>query len=255
MTPGYVYVLTNPCIQYAYVENGSTKVVSPVKIGIAKDVEKRLGTLNTSLPENFVHHMSVFANDPKAVENVVHRLLSQYRIVTKDGNRTEFFRCSVKDAVETLKQTAKDMHLVEHKIEKWKLKGRASSNIKANARAEADKKRVGAKDVAQGSKQRASASTFEVLFSDGTLIRLPTARDVFVEAIEKFGISRVAKLGFKSFIAKDINLLGVGAKGAAKIGNWYVSTHCSTDAKIKRIESIAKKLGERVEVNKVGRTP
>lgn len=43
--PGYVYVLTNPCIQYAYVENGSTKVISPVKIGIAKDVEKRLGIL------------------------------------------------------------------------------------------------------------------------------------------------------------------------------------------------------------------
>lgn len=251
MTPGYIYVLTNPCIQYAYMENGSRKVISPVKIGIAKDVEKRLGTLNTSLPENFEHHMSVFANDPKAVENVVHRLLSRHRILTKDGNRTEFFRCSVKYAVETLKQTAKDMHLKEHKIEKWKLKGRASSNIKANARAAANKKRVGTKIATEGQKQRAPASTFEVRFTDGTLINLPVAREVFLGAIEKFGVGRVAKLGFKSFISKDISLLGVGAKGAAKIGRWFVSTHSSTDAKIKRVKSIARKLGERVEVNKV----
>ena len=131
------------------------------------------------------------------------------------------------------------------------MKGRASSNIKANARAAANKKRVGTKVATEGHKQRAPASTFEVRFPDGTLINLPLARDVFLEAIEKFGVGRVAKLGFKSFIAKDISLLGVGAKGAARIGRWFVSTHSSTDAKIKRVKSIAMKLGERVEVNKV----
>ena len=251
MTPGYVYVLTNPCIQYAYVENGSKKVISPVKIGIAKDVEKRLGTLNTSLPENFEHHMSVFANDPKAVENVVHRLLSQYRIVTKDVNRTEFFRCSVREAVETLKQTAKDMHLKEHKIEKWTLRGRASSNIKANARAAANNKNTTAKAAPTRTTRRAAASTFKVKFLDGTVISFPVARDVFLGAIKKFGVARVATLGFKSFIEKDIGLLGVGAKGVAKIGQWFVSTHSSTDSKIRRIKSIARKLGERVEIDKV----
>lgn len=133
MHPGYVYILTNPCIRYSYKENGKVITISPVKIGMAKDVEKRLGTLNTSLPENFEHHMSVFSNDPKAVENVVHRLLERYRIATKDGERTEFFRCTVEAAVRTLKQTAKDMHLKEYKIKKAKLVGRSSSKIKANS--------------------------------------------------------------------------------------------------------------------------
>ena len=135
MGKGCVYVLTNPCIQYTYREDGRDVTISPVKIGMAKDVEKRLGSLNTSLPENFVHHISVFSNDAKALENIVHRLLASYRIDTKDGDRTEFFRCTVEHAVAVLKQTAKDMHLKEHKIDKSKLIGRSSCKIKSNSRA------------------------------------------------------------------------------------------------------------------------
>lgn len=135
MGKGCVYVLTNPCIRYTYREDGRDVTISPVKIGMAKDVEKRLGSLNTSLPENFEHHISVFSNDAKALENIVHRLLASYRIDTKDGDRTEFFRCTVEEAVAVLKQTAKDMHLKEHKIDKSKLIGRSSCKIKANSRA------------------------------------------------------------------------------------------------------------------------
>ena len=135
MGKGCVYVLTNPCIRYTYREGGREVTISPVKIGMAKDVEKRLGSLNTSLPENFVHHISVFSNDAKALENIVHRLLASYRIDTKDGDRTEFFRCTVEEAVAVLKQTAKDMHLKEHKIDKSKLIGRSSCKIKSNSRA------------------------------------------------------------------------------------------------------------------------
>jgi len=135
MSKGYVYILTNPCIRYTYRENGKDMSVSPVKIGMAKDVEKRLGSLNTSLPENFVHHMSVFSMDSKALENVVHRILAPYRILTRDGERTEFFICTVEQAVSVLKQTAKDMHLKEYKIDKAKLVGRSSHKIKANSRA------------------------------------------------------------------------------------------------------------------------
>jgi len=135
MSKGYVYILTNPCIQYTFKEGGRSVTIVPVKIGMAKDVEKRIGTLNTSLPENFVHHMSVFSNDSKALENIVHRLLEPYRIVTKQGDRTEFFRCSVKEAVATLRQTAKDMHLREYKIDKTKLIGRSACKIKSNRKA------------------------------------------------------------------------------------------------------------------------
>ncbi len=140
MAKGYVYILTNPCIQYTYVEKGRKITISPVKIGMAKDVEKRIGTLNTSLPENFVHHMSVYSDDPKAVENVVHDKLEDFRILTKGGERTEFFRCSVELAVSTLKRTARIMHLKEHRIKKTKVIGRSSSKIKSNAMAAASKR-------------------------------------------------------------------------------------------------------------------
>lgn len=141
MSKGYVYILTNPCIQYTFRDGAKDVTISPVKIGMAKDVEKRLGSLNTSLPENFVHHMSVFSNDSKALENIVHRLLANYRIDTKHGDRTEFFRCSVEDAVAVLKQTAKDMHLKEYKIDKSKLIGRSSCKIKSNSKAAREAKR------------------------------------------------------------------------------------------------------------------
>ena len=132
-----------------------------------------------------------------------------------------------------------------------KLKGRASSNIKANSRAAANSKKATMKVVEKRTTRRAAASTFAVKFLDGTVISFPVARDVFLSAIKKFGVGRVATLGFKSFIEKDIKLLGGGEKGAAKIGQWFVSTHSSTDSKIRRIKSIARKLGERVEIDKV----
>ena len=138
MVKGYVYILTNPCIQYAFTDaKGAKAVISPVKIGMAKNVESRLGTLNTSLPENFVHHMSVGADDAKALENVVHRLLGSYRIMTRSGEKTEFFRCSVEEAMRVLKQTAKDMHLKEYKIDKSKMEGRSAHGIRAKAKAKA----------------------------------------------------------------------------------------------------------------------
>ena len=136
MSRGYVYIISNPCIRYEYVENGRKAAVCPVKIGIAKDVEKRLGTLNTSLPENFVHHMSVAADDPKAVENVLHEYLRDYRIRTKDGEKTEFFRCSVEKAINEFKKVAKHMHLKEYHIRKMRLPGRSACRIKTNQKVE-----------------------------------------------------------------------------------------------------------------------
>lgn len=129
----YVYVLTNPCIQYSFKDGNEKKVISPVKIGKAKNLEKRIGTLNTSLPENFEHHMSVEANDAKAVENVVQEYLKEYRIYTKTGEKTEFFRCSAEVAIAALKKVARHMHLKEYKFKKDKLIGRSASKIQANA--------------------------------------------------------------------------------------------------------------------------
>lgn len=137
MSKGYVYIISNPCIRYEYTDGKAKKTVCPVKIGIAKDVEHRLGTLNTSLPENFVHHMSVRADDPKAVENVLHEYLREYRILTKDGERTEFFKCTVEHAISEFRKVAKHMHLKEYHIRKTALKGRSASKIKTNLKSKA----------------------------------------------------------------------------------------------------------------------
>lgn len=135
MKPGYVYILTNPCIQYIIKKGNKKKVISPVKIGFCCKLENRIGTLNTASPENFVHHMSVFSKDPKAMENLVQRILSRYRIKTKTGEITEFYTCSIEEAIKTLINVPKDMHLKksDYKIIKKKFVGRSASKIKSNA--------------------------------------------------------------------------------------------------------------------------
>jgi len=163
MSKGYVYILTNPCIRYTYHESGKVVTISPVKIGMAKDVEKRLGSLNTSLPENFVHHMSLVCDDMKAVENVVHLYLDKYRIKTKDGEKTEFFRCSVEEAKSALKQTAKIMHVREYHIDKTKIVGRSVSRIKSNSKAAREAK-IPKESISAGSNSTARRGVFR--FSD-----------------------------------------------------------------------------------------
>lgn len=141
---GYVYILTNPCLkEVPFVDaKGARHMVRPVKIGIARDVEKRLGTLNTSLYENFEHHLSMYCPDAKAVENVLHHYLKSFRITTRDGGQTEFFACPLNVAIGEMRQVQKDMHLKEYHIRKEKMIGRSSSKIKSNLRAK-DKPRMG----------------------------------------------------------------------------------------------------------------
>lgn len=137
MSKGYVYILTNPSIREVdYTdEKGKITKVLPVKIGIAKDVEKRLGTLNTSLPDNFIHHLSMYCEDAKAAENVLHRYLRQYRILASDGGKTEFFACPIAVAVAELRQVQKDLHLKEYHLRKDKLHWRSASKNKSNLKA------------------------------------------------------------------------------------------------------------------------
>ena len=131
---GYVYILTNPCIKYILKEGKREKVISPVKIGFTRSsLEGRVGTLNTALPENFVHHMSVETDDPKALENIIHGFLDRYKIQTKDNEKTEFFSCSIDIACKALKKAIKNMHLVGYHIRKDKLRGRSASKMRTNA--------------------------------------------------------------------------------------------------------------------------
>jgi len=121
MSKGYVYILTNPALREVdAVVNGKNVKVEPVKIGMTKDVAKRLGVLNTSTPENFVDRLIVelaSERDALVLENMVHEKLEDYRIMTEGGGSTEFFNCSVEVAKETVRRLAKKLHfeLVNYK--------------------------------------------------------------------------------------------------------------------------------------------
>ena len=138
MSKGYVYILTNPSLREVNCgEREKTEKVPPVKIGMTKDVPHRMGTLNTSTPQNFVDELIVELSSEKdalVLENMVHEKLEEFRIVNDDG-ATEFFNCTVALAKETVKRLAKKLHFPLTEFKKMNYRGRSSSKIKANLKA------------------------------------------------------------------------------------------------------------------------
>jgi hypothetical protein len=96
------------------------------------------------------------------------------------------------------------------------------------------------------SPHKAKGGTFWIEFSDGTVISLPRAKDVFVKAIAKLGVGRVAELGIKRLLSKDKSGFGGYVAGVAEIDGWFLNTHSSTREKIRRLRKIAALLHEDV---------
>ena len=92
------------------------------------------------------------------------------------------------------------------------------------------------------SKCRGRGETFWVRFSDGTVISLPRAKDVFAKAIAKLGVGKVAKLGIKRLLSKDKSSFGSYVSGIPEIEGWFLNTHSSTHDKIRRLREIASQL-------------
>lgn len=134
-TPTFIYVITNPCLVKVETKVlGKSGLVEPVKIGRARDVPKRLGTLNTSMTENFVDRLVVkLENERDAVvlENVVQELLEPLRIYTKDGSSTEFFACPYQYAIAEVKRIAKKLHFGLTEFRHMNFTGRSASAIKS----------------------------------------------------------------------------------------------------------------------------
>ena len=137
--PTYIYVLTNPClVKVPTKQVEQTGLVEPVKIGRARDVPKRLGTLNTSMTENFVDRLVVkleSERDAIVLENVVQEVLDGLRIYTSDGSSTEFFACSYQFAISEVKRLAKKLHFHLTEFKRMGYIGRSSSAIKKNHKA------------------------------------------------------------------------------------------------------------------------
>ena len=132
-----VYVLTNPSLKEvkSLVLEDHGLNVSPVKIGVAKDMPSRLGSLNTPMTENFVVQVQVDLESKESahfLEKVLHETLDQYRLKTSDGYPTEFFACTVPFA---RKKVVKWVKLYSHgkgKIVKVHYIGRSASSIRTN---------------------------------------------------------------------------------------------------------------------------
>ena len=177
MSKGYVYILTNPSLrEVSCGEREVKEKVPPVKIGMTKDVPHRMGTLNTSTPQNFVDELIVELSSEKdalVLENMVHEKLEDFRIVNDDG-ATEFFNCTVALAKETVKRLAKKLHFPLTEFKKMNYRGRSSCKIKANLKAMQDASAVKSSQknspLDEVSKRPAAAFQFAMLADAGIKI-------------------------------------------------------------------------------------
>lgn len=99
---GYVYVLTNKCF------DGSFK--SLVKIGQAKDVDKRVATLNTAVPKQFHVYATLYSSKYKQIETAIHqKLRDKSAIKDLQGERKikaengEFYLITPAQAIKVIK--------------------------------------------------------------------------------------------------------------------------------------------------------
>lgn len=127
---GYVYILTNPCFN-AYFKS---KIV---KIGQAKDVQKRVATLNTSVPVRFEVYATLCTSKYKIVEKKIHQRLKgvsaikelhgQKRVKAENG---EFYLITPAQALKVLKE---ESVLIDESDKKWKVRGKAPVSSGATA--------------------------------------------------------------------------------------------------------------------------
>lgn len=89
-----------------------------------------------------------------------------------------------------------------------------------------------------------------VEFPDGTVFESNKAKEVLANTIEKFGIERVRSLNLQMnyYPLVSDKLHEKYAYAQVEIGGYYLMTNCSTKAKKRLIENIAKQLGEQVSV-------
>lgn len=106
MPQGYVYILTNPCFD-AYFKS---KIV---KIGQAKDVDKRVSTLNTAVPKQFEIYATLQSSKYKIIEAHVHQRLKGFSALKElQGKRRvkaengEFYLITPAQAVNVVKEVS-----------------------------------------------------------------------------------------------------------------------------------------------------
>lgn len=105
---GYVYIVSSKAIkvnvdlQHPDKETGALCI--PIKIGAAKDTDKRMGTLDSAVPIDFVLHMRIKSPSMYELESKCHKRLEKYQYPN-----TEFFACELTEAKEALRGALCDL--------------------------------------------------------------------------------------------------------------------------------------------------
>ncbi len=123
---GYVYVLSNECI----VSREGRPVL---KVGFTTNLPRRLGTLNTSVPENFKVVALFETNRYRDLEKIAKGYMNE-SIRTQDGSLTEFFDKDLKYVVDRIRKCAAHVRIKIVKRDGSKYVGRSSSAIRNNLR-------------------------------------------------------------------------------------------------------------------------
>lgn len=124
---GYVYVLSNECV----VSRNKKRVL---KVGFTSNLPRRLGTLNTSAPENFKVEALFMTDKYKDLEKVSKGYMKE-SLKTRGGSTTEFFEESLDTIVNRIKTAASHIHIKISKCDGSKYVGRSSSAIIKNLNA------------------------------------------------------------------------------------------------------------------------
>ena len=123
-TKGYVYVLSNRCV--------ISRSGKPVfKVGFTANLPRRLGTLNTSAPENFKVVALFETNRYKDLEKFSKEYIGG-ELYTGDGSRTEFFETKLDYILGRIKKCAAQHGIVLKKRDGSKYVGRSESAIRKN---------------------------------------------------------------------------------------------------------------------------
>ena len=180
---GYVYVVTNECLKPVKAKGiFRGKMVKAVKIGNAKDFTNRLGSLNTAVYENFDFHLGIKTDDVVGLEGIIHTALQDYRILTRDGDQTEFFACPLDEVIARIKNLIVRGHKVD--VEEYKggkVVGRSGAKIRANIKRHEKAMIKSAKPAHKKSGKAKTFSFMEVGIPNGTkLVFVPTDEEVTV---------------------------------------------------------------------------
>ena len=121
---GCVYILTNECFR---PYDGRL-----VKVGKTSGSVGRIGTLNTSCPEDFRVYKLVRTEDNsyQEIETEVFRRMWNVRHFTKQCEPTEFLHCTPRRALDVIRRIVKERHY--HVTYTTLNMGRSGSTIKSN---------------------------------------------------------------------------------------------------------------------------